>query len=166
MMRCPPCACSNWMGAKLEDDDFGKAMLASGIPKDTIMTWTKDPQVEFDGKKASLFDLLEDLDYDDCLAKSQSIAGVSGSRPSGKMQAYVFLKPHAVRTRRSRYSSSWRSAGSSSSPTTGTCVVKRNAAKSITDDDPRPGTPWPVLRRVLPVPGRPCPVPGRPPILM
>jgi len=86
----------NWMGAKLEDDAFGKAMLASGIPKDTIMAWTKDPQVEYDGKKASLFDLLEDLDYDDCLAKSQSIAGVSGSRPSGKMQAYVFLKPHAV----------------------------------------------------------------------
>ena len=25
----------NWMGAKLEDDAFGKAMLASGIPKDT-----------------------------------------------------------------------------------------------------------------------------------
>lgn len=88
---------SNWMGAKLEEDDFGKAMLASGIKKETIMAWTKDPQVDFDGKKASLFDLLEDLDYDDCLGKSQSIAGVSGERPSGKMQAYVFLKPHAVR---------------------------------------------------------------------
>jgi len=86
----------NWMGAKLEEDDFGKAMLASGIKKETIMAWTKDPQVDFDGKKASLFDLLEDLDYDDCLGKSQSIAGVSGERPSGKMQAYVFLKPHAV----------------------------------------------------------------------
>jgi len=33
------------MGAKLEDDPFGKAMLDSGIPKDTIMAWTKDPQV-------------------------------------------------------------------------------------------------------------------------
>jgi hypothetical protein len=52
--------------------------------------------VEFEGKKASLFDLLEDLDYDECLIKSQAIAGVSGSRPKGKMQAYVFLKPHAV----------------------------------------------------------------------
>ena len=40
--------------------------------------------------------MLEDLDYDDCLAKAQSIAGVSGKRPAGKMQAYVFLKPHAV----------------------------------------------------------------------
>jgi len=86
----------NWMGATLEDDPFGQAMLASGIPKDTIMAWTKDPQVPFEGKKASLFDLLEDLDYDDCLAKAQSIAGVSGKRPAGKMQAYVFIKPHAV----------------------------------------------------------------------
>jgi len=86
----------NWMGAKLETDAFGKAMLDSGIPKETIMVWTKDPQVPFDGKKASLFDLLEDLDYDECLAKSQAIAGVAGKRPSGKMQAFVFLKPHAV----------------------------------------------------------------------
>jgi len=86
----------NWMGAKLEEDDFGKAMIASGIPKATIMEWTKDPQVMYDGKKASLFDLLEDLDYDDCLAKAQAIAGVKGSRPSGKMQAFVFVKPHAV----------------------------------------------------------------------
>ena len=68
----------NWMGATLEGDAFGRAMLASGIPKDTIMAWTKDPQVPFEGKKASLFDLLEDLDYDECLAKAQAIAGVSG----------------------------------------------------------------------------------------
>ena len=40
--------------------------------------------------------MLEDLDYDDCLAKAQAIAGVSGKRPAGKMQAYVFIKPHAV----------------------------------------------------------------------
>ena len=86
----------NWMSATLEGDAFGKAMLASGIPKDTIMEWTKDPQVPFEGKKASLFDLLEDLNYDECLAKSQAIAGVSGKRPAGKMQAYVFIKPHAV----------------------------------------------------------------------
>jgi len=86
----------NWMGAKLETDAFGKAMLDSGIPKDTIMTWTKDPQVPFEGKKSSLFDLLEDLDYDECLSKAQQIAGVSGKRPTGKQQAFVFIKPHAV----------------------------------------------------------------------
>lgn len=86
----------NWMKATLEDDAFGQAMLGSGIPKATIMAWTKDPQVKYEDKKASLFDLLEDLDYDDCLAKAQAIAGVSGKRPSGKQQAYVFIKPHAV----------------------------------------------------------------------
>ena len=86
----------NWMSAKLEDDAFGEAMLTSGVPKETIMSWTKDPQVTYEGKKASLFDLLEDLNYDECLAKSQAIAGVSAKRPSGKMQAFVFLKPHAV----------------------------------------------------------------------
>jgi hypothetical protein len=69
----------NWVGATLETDPFGKAMLASGIPKDTIMAWTKDPQVPFEGKKASLFDLLEDLDYDECLSKAQAIAGVKGA---------------------------------------------------------------------------------------
>jgi len=71
-------------------------MLDAGIPKETIMAWTKDPQVPFEGKKASLFDLLEDLDYDACLAKAQAIAGVKGKRPTGKMQAFVFIKPHAV----------------------------------------------------------------------
>ena len=89
----------NWMSFALEDDAFGRAMLQCGIPKETIMTWTKDPQVLFEGKKASLFDLLEDLDYDDCLKKAQSIVGPGAegkARPKGKMQAYVFIKPHAV----------------------------------------------------------------------
>lgn len=86
----------NWMATPLESDDFGKAMLQAGIPKDTIMAWTKDPQVSYEGKKSSLFDLLEDLDYDECLAKAQAIAGVSGTRVAGKMQAFVFVKPHAV----------------------------------------------------------------------
>ena len=93
------CERLNWLGAKLEADVFGKAMLASGIPKATIMAWTKDPQVAYEGKSASLFDLLEDLDYDACLAKAQAIAGVkegSKKRPAGKQHAFVFIKPHAV----------------------------------------------------------------------
>jgi len=86
----------NWMGVTLEDDAFGQAMLKSGIAKSEVLKWTKDPQVSFEGKKASLFDLLEDLDHDECLSKAQAIAGVSGKRPAGKMQAFVFIKPHAV----------------------------------------------------------------------
>jgi len=86
----------NWLGVSLENDAFGQAMMESGIPKETIVKWTKDPQVPFEGKKGSLFDFLEDLDYDDCLAKGQAIAGASGKRPQGKQQAFVFIKPHAV----------------------------------------------------------------------
>ncbi|KAK3280102.1 hypothetical protein CYMTET_12043 [Cymbomonas tetramitiformis] len=152
----------NWVGAALEEDAFGAAMLKAGIPKDTIMAWTKDPQarhphyalghgvaevmlrllvggvcregdqisglarhtphgegvgashsalldeaystsgdevqtaVEFEGKKQSLFDLLEDINADECLAKCQKIAGVSGPVVPVKNMAYVFIKPHAV----------------------------------------------------------------------
>jgi len=52
--------------------------------------------VAFEGKKQSLFDALEDSGYAECLAKAQAIAGVSGAIPEGKMQAFVFIKPHAV----------------------------------------------------------------------
>lgn len=86
----------NWMGATLESDPFGKAMLEAGIPKETVLEWTKDPQVSFEGKKASLFDLLEDLDNDACLEKAQKIAGVSAPLPKMNMHAFVFIKPHAV----------------------------------------------------------------------
>jgi len=86
----------NWLGVPLEEDAFGKALLAAGISELTITQWTKDPLVLYQGKKQSLFDLLEDLDRDECIAKAQDIAGVSGALPDGKMQAFVFIKPHAV----------------------------------------------------------------------
>ena len=52
----------------------------------------------YEGKKQSLFDILEDTDYDECLARSQAVANVPRGtpRPAGKMQAFVFIKPHAV----------------------------------------------------------------------
>merc|ERR1712086_17393 len=87
----------NWCNATLETDAYGKAMLDAGIPKATIMEWCVDPQVMFEGKKQSLFDLLEDLDAYDCLAKACKIAGVAAApAPCTKMQAFVFIKPHAV----------------------------------------------------------------------
>lgn len=58
----------NWTGVALDDDLFGRGMLAAGVAPETIMAWTEDPQVELDGKKGSLFDLLEDRDADDVLA--------------------------------------------------------------------------------------------------
>jgi hypothetical protein len=64
---------SNWLGASLSTDPFGKAMLAAGVPLKTIKSWTDDPPVPFEGKKQSLFDLLEDLDGKECLKKSAAI---------------------------------------------------------------------------------------------
>ena len=52
--------------------------------------------MEFEGEKGSLFDLLEDLNVDDCLAKAQKIAGVKGDIGACANMAFVFIKPHAV----------------------------------------------------------------------
>merc|ERR1712078_721996 len=61
---------SNWLGVPINKDYFGLAMLASGVPLSTIKAWSDDPAVMFQGKKQSLFDLLEDLDGRECLQKS------------------------------------------------------------------------------------------------
>jgi len=61
------------LGVAIENDYVGKAMLASGIPMGTIKAWCEDPAVSFEGKKQSLFDLLEDLDGRNCLTKSVGI---------------------------------------------------------------------------------------------
>mmetsp|Transcript_37716 Transcript_37716/g.87598 ORF Transcript_37716/g.87598 Transcript_37716/m.87598 type:complete len:326 (+) Transcript_37716:75-1052(+) len=68
---------ANWLGLELEQDAFGKALLAAGITKATISEWTGDPAVPFEGKKQSLFDLLEDLDAKPCLEKALQIHTVS-----------------------------------------------------------------------------------------
>jgi len=91
------CERMNWLGAELKDDGFGQALLESGIPAETIMTWTKDPQVMVDGSKASLFDSLEDINSDECIKRTQAIAGVAdaGAKVTTNT-AFVFIKPHAV----------------------------------------------------------------------
>ena len=64
---------ANWLGMPLETDRYGRAMLASGVPLATIQAWCDDPAVPFEGKKQSLFDLLEDLDSRECLKKSAAV---------------------------------------------------------------------------------------------
>lgn len=60
----------NWLQHKIDKDPFGKALLDSGVPKKTIEAWSVDPQVNIPGgDKGSIFDYLEDLDADECLAK-------------------------------------------------------------------------------------------------
>lgn len=65
---------ANWLNMSIESDFFGKALLASGLPLSMIEEWCKDPAVHFEGKKQSLFDLLEDLDSRDCLRRAADIA--------------------------------------------------------------------------------------------
>lgn len=57
---------SNWLGANLEEDEFGLRLLALNIPADTIKSWYKDPQVEGIG---SVFDYLEDTNSEDTILK-------------------------------------------------------------------------------------------------
>eukprot|EP00980_Cylindrotheca_fusiformis_P010872 scaffold2470_cov114-Cylindrotheca_fusiformis.AAC.1 len=69
----------NWLGATVEDDEFGKGLLAAGVSKETIAKWSEDAQVSVEGettagKTMSLFDTLEDLDADSSLAKVAKIS--------------------------------------------------------------------------------------------
>ena len=62
---------ANWLTADVEADSYGKALLACGVPKDTILAWTVDPRVPLGtGKDGSIFDALEDLNANDCLFKA------------------------------------------------------------------------------------------------
>jgi hypothetical protein len=69
---------ANWLGKSIEQDDFGKALLAKNISMKTIMEWAGDAQVSVEGetkagKTMSVFDALEDLDADTILAKVDKI---------------------------------------------------------------------------------------------
>lgn len=68
----------NWLGVTMEDDSFGRAMLAKGLPKAKIEEWAGDAQVSVEGetkagKTMSVFDALEDMDADTSLAKVAKI---------------------------------------------------------------------------------------------
>ena len=69
----------NWLGASLETDSFGKALLDAGISKKTIGEWSVDPRVNLPGgDKGSVFDALEDMNADECLAKLVELNGLNG----------------------------------------------------------------------------------------
>jgi len=69
---------TNWLSTKYSDDVFGKQLLAAGLSEETLKAWSVDPQVilDADGKKGSLFDQVEDMDLDDCLAKIKALAAL------------------------------------------------------------------------------------------
>jgi nucleoside diphosphate kinase len=61
---------TNWLKKDIKDDSFGARLIQSGVPVDTIKAWSVDPQV----KGKSLFDALEDMDADDCIAKAVELS--------------------------------------------------------------------------------------------
>ena len=73
---------TNWLAVPIADDPFGKALLDAGVPEATIKKWSSDPQVKYDeetakalGKpKGSIFDALEDLDYEACVARCVAVS--------------------------------------------------------------------------------------------
>lgn len=61
---------TNWLGKKIEEDTFGKALLDAGLSLETVKEWSVDPRVSLpDGSMGSVFDALEDMDVEECLAK-------------------------------------------------------------------------------------------------
>jgi len=62
---------TNWLGASIAADAFGKALLDAGLSEETIKAWSVDPRVTLPGDagKGSVFDALEDMDVDACLKK-------------------------------------------------------------------------------------------------
>ena len=61
----------NWLGADVGADAFGAALVACGVPVETLKAWSTDPRVPLgDGAVGSIFDALEDRDAHDCLFKA------------------------------------------------------------------------------------------------
>merc|ERR1719253_1368259 len=65
---------NNWMGIPVFKDRFGRLMLDAEVSMETIKAWSVDPQVNLGDKQGSIFDALEDMDADDCLAKIASLS--------------------------------------------------------------------------------------------
>lgn len=70
---------NNWLGKSVEEDSYGKGLIAAGVPLATISKWSGDCQVSVegetkDGKTMSVFDTLEDLDADTILEKVSKIS--------------------------------------------------------------------------------------------
>ena len=63
----------NWLGVDPASDAFGTSLIKAGVSVETIKKWSVDPSV---GGK-SLFDQLEDLDAQPCVAKAAALAKLS-----------------------------------------------------------------------------------------
>jgi hypothetical protein len=69
----------NWLEGKLEEDAFGKELLAAGVSMEWATAGCVDPQVTLaagDDKKGSLFDSVEDQDMATCLETLKALAAL------------------------------------------------------------------------------------------
>lgn len=66
---------ANWLGIGIDADPFGKALLDAGLSMDMIKAWSVDPRVKLpDDSHASIFDVLEDLNVQECKTKMIEIS--------------------------------------------------------------------------------------------
>lgn len=68
----------NWLGYRADRDAFGKALLNEDVSLKTIKDWCLDPAVTY-GEKLnptvkSIWDTIEDMDSEECIAKCAEIA--------------------------------------------------------------------------------------------
>lgn len=89
----------NWLGFRADRDHFGKLLIQkAGVSRSLIKAWSLDPQVTYGVAPmtitGSLFDSVEDMDSDHCLAKLQMIAMFQAGpkeekKSSGKLENEV-----------------------------------------------------------------------------
>jgi len=67
---------NNWLGVPLEEDHFGAKLQSAGISIDWIKAGCVDPQVKqgASGKMGSLFDAVEDTDFEECCLKLKELS--------------------------------------------------------------------------------------------
>jgi hypothetical protein len=89
----------NWCGDELKSDPFGTELLERGISEDIIRAWAKDPQVviDEDGNTGSLFDALEDLDYEECLNSLLRLKKLNEPKKSDEAQKVEEVKNENVK---------------------------------------------------------------------
>ena len=76
---------TNWMGIPVAQDNFATRMPASRVPMAVLKAWSVDPQVKIEeGKIGSIFDALEDMVADACLAKCADSAKLN-KPPTGML---------------------------------------------------------------------------------
>ena len=68
----------NWLGQESATDSFAVAITESGVTSEMLQEWKTDPQVKLPaGGTASIFDQLEDCDFDVAVAKCGEIAAAN-----------------------------------------------------------------------------------------